>query len=63
MVHRLQYDHDFQWDKVRILDEEPCYKKHLIFEMLNIKKQDISLNLQTDTDSLHKAYLPIVNRI
>ena len=21
--HRLQYDHDFQWDNVKILDEEP----------------------------------------
>ena len=28
--HRLQYDHDFQWDNVRILDEEPCYGKRLI---------------------------------
>jgi len=63
MVHRLQYDHDFQWDKVRILDEEPCYRKRLISEMLNIKKQDNSLNLQTDMEGLHKAYLPIVNRV
>ena len=28
--HRLQYDHDFQCDKVKILDEEPCFKKRLI---------------------------------
>ena len=48
--HRLQYDHDFQWNKVRTLDEEPCYKKRLISEMLNIKKQDNSLNLKTDTE-------------
>ena len=61
--HRLQYDHDFQWDNVKTLDEEPCYRKRLISEMLNIKKQKNSFNLQTNTESLHKAYIPIVNRI
>ena len=59
--HRLQYD--FQWDKVKILDEEPCYKKRLISEMLNIKKQENSLNLQTDTEDLRKTYIPIINRV
>ena len=44
-------------------DEEPCYKKRLISEMLNIKKQKNSLNLQTDTKSLYKAYLPIINKV
>ena len=61
--HRLQFDHDFQWDKVKILDEEPCYRKRLISEMLNIKKQKNSLNLQTDTKGLHKVYLPIINKV
>ena len=60
--HRLQYDHDFQWDNVKIL-EEPCYRKPLISEMLNIKKQKNSVNLQTDTEGLHKAYIPIVNKV
>ncbi|KYN30381.1 hypothetical protein ALC56_15308 [Trachymyrmex septentrionalis] len=32
--HGLQCDHDFQWDNVKILDEEPCYRKRLISEML-----------------------------
>ncbi|KYQ53643.1 hypothetical protein ALC60_02916 [Trachymyrmex zeteki] len=61
--HRLQYDHDFQWDNVRVLDEEPCYRKRLTSEMLNIKKQTVSLNLQTDTEGLHKAYIPIINKL
>ena len=66
MEHRLQYDHDFQCDNVKILDEEPCYRKRLISEMLNIKKQRNSLNLQTDTEGFHKAYLlyiSIVNKV
>ena len=35
--HRL-HDHDFQRDNIKILNEEFCYKKRLISEMLNIKK-------------------------
>ena len=32
--------------------------------MLNIKKQKNSLNLQTDTEGLHKAYnISIVNKV
>ncbi|KYN35068.1 hypothetical protein ALC56_10601 [Trachymyrmex septentrionalis] len=37
--HRRQLDHEFQWDEVVILDEEPCYRRCLVSEMLNIKKQ------------------------
>ncbi|KYN29879.1 hypothetical protein ALC57_00670, partial [Trachymyrmex cornetzi] len=61
--HRLQYEHDFQWDNVRVLDEEPYYRKRLTSEMLNIKKQTVSLNLQNDTEGLHKAYTPIINKL
>ncbi|KYN22422.1 hypothetical protein ALC57_05184 [Trachymyrmex cornetzi] len=61
--HRLQNNHDFRWDDVEILDEEPIYRKRLISEMVNIKKQTNSLNLQTDTEGLHRAYLPIINKI
>ena len=39
-----------------------AYWKRLISEMLNIKKQKNSLNLQTDTEG-HKAYIPIVNKV
>ncbi|KYN18349.1 hypothetical protein ALC57_09345 [Trachymyrmex cornetzi] len=61
--HRLFNNHDFRWDDVKILDEEPIYRKRLISEMVNIKKQTNSLNLQTDTEGLHKAYLPIINKM
>ena len=57
--HRRQLDHEFQWDEVVILDEKPCYR--LVSEMLNIRKQN-GLNLQTDTDGLHEAYIPIINK-
>ena len=35
--HRLQCNHDE--DNVKILDEEPCYRKRLISKMLNIKSR------------------------
>ncbi|KYN35799.1 hypothetical protein ALC56_09851, partial [Trachymyrmex septentrionalis] len=31
--------------------------------MLNIRKQKNGLNLQTDTNGLHKAYIPIINKV
>ena len=61
--HRRQLDHEFKWDEVVILDEEPCYRRRLVSEMLNIKKQKNGLNLQTDTDGLHKAYILIINKV
>jgi len=52
--HRLQ--HDFDWNNIQILDEEP-YNKCLISQILNIKKQKNSFNLQTDKENLHKTYI------
>jgi len=51
--------HDFD---VEILDEEPYLGKRLVSEMLHIKKQTYSLNSQTDTEGLHEAYFPIINK-
>ncbi|EFN72003.1 hypothetical protein EAG_06100, partial [Camponotus floridanus] len=48
--HRLNFDHEFKWDDVKILDKESFYNKRLISEMLCIKRQRNGLNLQTDTD-------------
>ncbi|XP_018346175.1 PREDICTED: uncharacterized protein LOC108750859 [Trachymyrmex septentrionalis] len=53
--HRRQLDHEFKWDEVEILDEEPSYRRRLVSEMINIRKQKNGINLQTDTDGLHKA--------
>jgi len=61
--HRLQLNHEFDWNNIPILDEEPCYYKRLISEMINIKKESNSLNLQADTEGLNKAYISIINKI
>ncbi|EFN61261.1 hypothetical protein EAG_01146, partial [Camponotus floridanus] len=36
--HRLNFDHEFKWDDVKILDKESFYNKRLISEMLCIKR-------------------------
>ena len=61
--HRRQLDHEFKWEEVEILDEEPSYRRRLVSEMINIRKQKNGINLQTDTEGLHKAYIPIRNRV
>ncbi|KYM95323.1 hypothetical protein ALC62_14033 [Cyphomyrmex costatus] len=61
--HRLQHGHDFRWNEVEVLDEESNYRKRIVSEMINIKKQKNSLNLQTDTENLHETYIPLINKI
>jgi len=61
--HRLNFDHDFNWDDVKILDLEPFLHKRLISEMLFIRRQNNGLNLQTDTERLQEIYLNIVNNL
>jgi len=54
--HRLQFKHEFDWDNVRVVDQEPNYHKRLISEMIFIKKQKHGLNAQTDTVLLDPIY-------
>jgi len=54
--HRLKFQHDFDWDKVKVLDKETNYNKRLISEMIFIKKQIHGLNAQTDTALLDAIY-------
>jgi len=48
--YRTSFNHEFKWEKVEILDNEPIYyyKKRIISEMIHIKKQKYGLNRQTD---------------
>jgi len=61
--HRLGYQHDFDWENVKILDNERFLGKRLILEMLHIQLQQSSLNLQADTDFLHHDYARILKKI
>jgi len=59
--HRLC--HDFDWNNVKILDQEIFYWKQIISEMLNICLQKNALNCQTDTEFLDSTYTAILNKL
>ncbi|XP_071653431.1 uncharacterized protein [Temnothorax longispinosus] len=61
--HRQNLDHDFDWENVEILDKEKYLSRRLISEMIHIKLQENSINLQNDTDFLHHAYMTILNKL
>lgn len=61
--HRLNKKHDFKWDEVKILYNEPSYKKRLTSEMIHIKRQHNGLNLQTDIESLPDIYSNLIDRL
>jgi len=61
--HRMNFNHEFEWENPRILDKETQYYRRLISEMIFIKLQNNSLNLQTDTEVLEHVYVEILNRI
>jgi len=60
VITKHHFSHDFDWDNVEISDEEIHFNKRIIFEMIHIKKQSYSLNLQHDTDSLDSIYFDII---
>ena len=61
--HKIEFNHEFLWDDVKILDVERSYNKRLVSEMLHIKSQESSINKQTDTEFLPNNYPPILNSL
>ncbi|KYN04663.1 hypothetical protein ALC62_04467 [Cyphomyrmex costatus] len=59
--HRINFDHNFKWNDVQILDIESSYYKRLVSEMVHIKRQKQGLNKQNDTESLPEYYSQIIN--
>jgi len=54
--HKLEFKHEFDWENIKILDEERILNKRLISEMIYIKKQQQGLNAQSDTILLDPIY-------
>ncbi|KAM0737155.1 hypothetical protein ACS0PU_000248 [Formica fusca] len=61
--HRINFNHNFDWDGVRILDTEPQLRRRLISEILYIKRQKNGLNLQMDTETLPDVYLAVLDKL
>jgi len=60
--HRLEKNHDFDWENPVVLDTEKFYYRRLISEMINIKIQNNTLNLQSDTELLDQSYVEILKK-
>jgi len=60
--HRL-LNHEFDWEKPHILDNETSWYKRIISEMIHIKMQTKGINKQSDTEILSESYTPIINHI
>lgn len=54
--HSKELNHHFDFNNVSILDRESNYKKRLIKEMINIKKEKNSINFRTDIQNLSILY-------
>jgi len=54
--HRINNNHEFNWDNPEILDKEKYYYRKLISEMINIKSQKNALNMQSDDELLQQTY-------
>lgn len=54
--HRINFEHDFDWDNFDIIDREPSLKKRLISEMIHINLQKNALNKKDDTMNLNSRY-------
>lgn len=59
--HKIIFEHDFDWENVKILDEEPNLFKRLISEAIHIEKQKRPINLQQDTEMLKDSYSMLIN--
>jgi len=61
--HIVNHNHSFDWDNTVILDREPRFYKRIISEMIHIKEQNFSLNLNSDTELLDESYFDILNEL
>jgi len=61
--HIINFNHNFDWENVIILDHEHNYYKRMISEMIHIKEQNKGLNCMNDTDLLDNCYFEILNTL
>lgn len=59
-MHRINYDHNFNWEKTKILDIEQNYSKRLTSEMVYIKKQKQGINKISDIELLPECYYNLI---
>jgi len=61
--HRIEETHEFDWENVKVLDRERFLSKRLISEMMHIRLQKNSLNLQSDTKFLNSGITSLLKKL
>ena len=61
--HQVNYNHEFNWEESKIIDQESNYKKRLTSEMIHIKSNHNGINKKEDIYTLNKIYFPIFKLI
>lgn len=56
-IHAVKEKHQFDFEKVTILDHIPNYHHRLIAEKMHICKTENTVNLQCETNGLHESYV------
>jgi len=55
-VYRLEISHEFDWENIKIFDEQENLHKRLTSEMIFINEQKNGLNIKKDTEYLNLIY-------
>ena len=58
--HQAEFNHEFDWEHVKIIDYESDYKKRLTSEMIHIKCNKFSINKKEDIFTLNRIYFPLL---
>ena len=61
--HRLEKNYDFRRNHVKILDNEPNWKKRLFSEMIQIKTIPTNINKKQDTEGLNPLYDSLIKKL
>ena len=62
VAHKNEFNHEFNWNEIQILDNENNYKKTLTSEMLHIKRHTNNINKKEDIFNLSRTYFPILRK-
>jgi len=59
--HVLEFNHRFDWNNVKILDNEHNFYKRLTAEMIYIKEQKNGINSHKDSKMLNNIYTDVLS--
>ena len=61
--HQLEFNHKFDWEITKIIDNVSDYRKRLTSEVIHIKFNKFSINEKEDVFTLNRIYLSLLNRL